>query len=103
MAFVQVDAFTQSLRRFSVGATSSWWIFTKPEWTPPYGTLSELALLFMVATTALYLWFYLYSWPAAGSTSCSMNSRRMSPGAVTKAIRRRPKGPETSAGPHTTS
>ena len=38
-----------------------------------------------------------------GSGSCSMNSRRMPPGAVTKAMRRRPNGPLTSAGPQITS
>src|SRR5579862_4388887 len=35
-------------------------------------------------------------------SSCSMNSRRIPPGASTKAIRRRPKGPSTTSGPHTT-
>ena len=34
--------------------------------------------------------------------SCSMNSRRMSPGASTNAMRRRPNGPDTVSGPHTT-
>ena len=37
------------------------------------------------------------------ASSCSMNSRRMPPGAATNAIRRRPNGPSTISGPHSTS
>ena len=40
----------------------------------------------------------------AGSSSCSMNSSRMRPGASTKTMRHVPNvGPETTSGPHTTS
>ena len=38
----------------------------------------------------------------AGSSSCSMNSSRMPPGASTNAMRRLPNVPSTTAGPHTT-
>ena len=37
-----------------------------------------------------------------GGSSCSMNSSRIPPGASTKAMRRRPKVPSTTSGPHTT-
>ncbi len=38
----------------------------------------------------------------AGCSICSMNSRRMPPGASTKAILLTPKVPETTLGPHST-
>ncbi len=64
LVFVQLASFAQILRRYSAGADGQWWIFAKPQWTPPYLSLTGLTLLFAVAVVALYGWLYCQSWPS---------------------------------------
>ncbi len=78
LALVQFMSYAQMLRRYSAGALGQWWIFARPSWTPPYGSLSVLTVLFVVATIALYGWIFLQSEPEGLGRFMALARRRPS-------------------------
>ncbi len=57
LAFAQIISFAQSLRRFVVGASADWWIYSTPRWRPPLDP-SLVVVGYVLATVALYGRFY---------------------------------------------
>ena len=58
VAFAQIAAFAQAMRRYVSGATAEWWIFSRPQWSPPAASPTVFVLFYIVAIAALFGWLY---------------------------------------------